>query len=131
MCNMALRLLLASLSLISLANQSAATPVPYDETLALSERADPSHNLTDLHTKWKGVYFTDAQKTCTSEQFDTLLKTLDQTQKLLTGPGSDDMKSTPGWNRFFVADDNVGPNGGWAAVSLTVPFSHEVSHASN
>ena len=126
---MALRLLLASLSLFSLVNQSAATPVSDNAIPALFKKAD-THDLDELHDKWKGVYFTDAQATCSSEQFDTLLKTLDQTQKLLNGPGSDYLKSTPGWNRFFVADENVGPNGGWAVVSLTEPFllllfSHE------
>jgi hypothetical protein len=113
---MALQLLLASIFLFFLVNPSTSTPVSTDGTTSLFERDSPDLNY--LQAKWKGIYFADALNTCSSEQFDTLVKTLDQSHRLLLGPpSSHNSAKTPGWNRFFLDDHNVGFNNGWS-VSL-------------
>ncbi|KAJ6141159.1 hypothetical protein N7497_012052 [Penicillium chrysogenum] len=76
-----------------------------------------------LHSKWRGIYFTDAAETCSSEQLDTLVKTLEQSHKLLLGPpSSPNPAKTPGWNRFFLNDDNVADDEGWSGEAQQDDF---------
>lgn len=74
---------------------------------------DPS-NLEQLHERYKGFWFEFAADTCTDEEFDTLIKTVSGTMELLKQNETIPRHTTPGWNRFFMADYNVPRGKGWA-----------------
>lgn len=101
--------------------QSLANPIT-----AIRKRGIPlvvtQERLDELHGTYKGIWFGDAAKECSKQQFDTLTSVLDTTVKVLDLNGKHPVHKTAGWNRYFVQNHEVTNPGdnGWSSVRL--PF---------
>lgn len=87
----------------------SASPPGGDRKPSISQE-----RLDSLNRYWRGIYWNDTVTTCTAEQIDALNNTMFGAMDLMSHSiMRDSAYQTPGWNRFFMSDDNVPLGTGW------------------
>ncbi|KAJ5610959.1 hypothetical protein N7510_007678 [Penicillium lagena] len=87
-----------------------STAVPHER------KSESSHSLAkrasraqDLQMEYRGIYFEEAAAQCSDTEFNILVETLKAVIPFME-QDKDDIYHTPGWNRFFVQNQEIGGN---------------------
>jgi hypothetical protein len=120
-CIMGLNHLLTAFLAFFLVNCALSSPVDI-ERVHLQPRSSLG-NLDRLHKEYKGIWLQQVSDTCSRSEALDITQAIDTAVSFMKQGNRKgvDITTTPGWNRYFVADSNVPSGKGWKNVRLFIP----------